>query len=328
MSRQVLRSLHVGVANRGAVHRRVYHASADWEVVGLVDISDDALAQGRAETGLSQAACFRSLEEALEKVSCDAVVISTPPQFHAAQVETALRHGRHVFVEKPFTYDLEEAERLVALARAKSLCLLVGQNDRLNPVAVAFQQAVRSGAYGRLGYVVVNHFKARRAPYPTTPHMHLWQQGVHQIDTLLAIVGQEVTEVRGESFRPPWCDWPSESSVLCHLTFADGVRGTYFGTSNAQSAGSTLMLRAEFEKGALVYDSAQGGLQFLGKEGAEQVALPKASGNEELARLFHRYIVTGEEPPMSGRNNLTTLRVIDALIRSTESGASVRFEAA
>src|SRR5690606_37758651 len=94
--------------------------------------------------------------------------------------------------------------------------------------------------YGALGFVVVNHFKARRAPYHTTPHMHLWSQGVHQVDTLMAIVGREVRSVFGTSVNPTWCDWPSESTVFTQLEFDGGVHGEYMGTSNAQSSRSTL----------------------------------------------------------------------------------------
>src|SRR5690606_8990653 len=102
--------------------------------------------------------------------------------------------------------------------------VVVGQNDRYNPVGAAFRAAVSSKEYGALGYAILNHFKARGTPYHTTPHMHLWSQGVHQVDTLLAVVGQSVREVFGTSVNPPWCNWPSESTVSCHIGFKGGVR--------------------------------------------------------------------------------------------------------
>lgn len=320
----VLKSIHVGVINRGAVHRKVYSQSNQWEIAALVDISEDALAQASDEAGLPRSSCFQHLEDALEKVEADAVVISTPPTFHAAQVEMALDAGRHVFVEKPFTYDVQEAVRLVEKAESKGLRIMVCQNDRLSPANKALQEAVQSGRYGPLGFCVLNHYKARRAPYHLTPHMHLWSQGVHQVDTLMAVVGRDVEYVTGLSVNPPWCDWPSESSVFAQLQFEGGVIGQYTATSNAKSSGSSLTLRAELAQGALIYDSSISKVVFDGESGKEEIPLTPSSANAELASMFYDYIVHGTEPPMSGRQNLKTLRVLDAIIRSTETGERIR----
>lgn len=320
-----VRTIHVGVSRRGAVHLNIYNKSPDWHIVGLVDISEEALEAARDKTGLTKAECFHSLEDAINQMKADAVVISTPPAFHGPQVDLALSAGLHVFVEKPFTYDLAEAERLIEKASEKSLCLVVCQNARYSPVATLFRDAVISGKYGRLGYVTTNHFKARGAPYPTTPHMHLWSQGVHQIDTMMAIVDRDVTEVFGNSFNPAWCDWPSESAFFSQMTFEGGIRAEYAGTSNAKSSRSILTMRAEFEHGALIYDSSVSKLEFDGKSGPETLEAPKTSPNDEVARLFHNYITTGTEPAISGRNNLKTLRVLDAIVQSGQSGRAITF---
>ena len=324
----VLRSIHVGVGQRGVSHWRAYLQSSNWRIAALVDISQEALDFARKEIGLPESSCFKSLEEALEKVEADAVVISTPPALHAPQVEVSLEAGRHVFVEKPFTYDLQKAVELVEKAESRGLRIMVCQNDRLSAAATAMIEAVQSGRYGELGFCVFDHFKARRAPYHLTPHMHLWSQGVHQIDTLMAVVGREVEYAFGTSMNPVWCDWPSESTVFAQLVFEGGVIGQYFGTSNAQSSRSSLMMRAEFARGAIVFDERTKEFCFDGPDGKVDLPVRPSNAGAQLASMFYDYIVHGTEPPMSGRRNLKTLRVLDAIVRSTVTGERIRLKGA
>lgn len=278
--------------------------------------------------GLDANACFGSLAEALERVEADVVVISTPPTLHGSQVALALSAGRHVFVEKPFTCDLAEAEALVAQAERAGLRMVVGQNDRYNPFNQALRAAVRDGRYGELGYCVLTHFKARGTPYHLSPHMHLWQQGVHQLDTLLAIVGRPVEEVFGTSVNPPWCDWPSESTVFAQVVFSGGVIGEYVGTSNAR--GNGLTFRAEFREAALVYDASSRTLvEEKGRERQVLTVEPASMPAEaRLAKQLYDCVVSGEEPETSGRNNLAVLRVIDAIVRATEQRQAIRLSGA
>ena len=53
--------------------------------------------------------------EALLKSNAEAVIISTPNQFHYSQVIECAKHGKHVFVEKPIALDTKEAKRVIKL---------------------------------------------------------------------------------------------------------------------------------------------------------------------------------------------------------------------
>jgi predicted dehydrogenase len=54
----------------------------------------------------------------------DVIYIGTPPTFHHQNAKEALLAGKHVLCEKPFTFDLEELDELIALAKSKNLFLM------------------------------------------------------------------------------------------------------------------------------------------------------------------------------------------------------------
>ena len=69
-----------------------------------------------------------SVEELLEH--CDLVVVASPNDSHFALARTALEHGKHVVVDKPFTVTVDEADALIRLARQGAQMLTVFHNRR------------------------------------------------------------------------------------------------------------------------------------------------------------------------------------------------------
>jgi predicted dehydrogenase len=301
--------------------------------VALVDV-DPALLDAAGEmTGVPESACFTSLAPALKNVEADAVSVVVPAHLHAQFVDEALRADKHVLVEKPFTTSLSIAERLVDLAARRGRTLLVTQTARYGRLVRTLQRLVAEEVYGPLGFMTYVYHKARGGPYPHMEHMHLWGQGVHELDAMCAIAGRPVVSVMGRSVMPPWSDWPSESLAEALITFGprpdrpgsrDRAYGTYVGTSEARAAGS--LFRIECRDAALIAERSGKNIQVARGRETEDLALdrlPYDSTDQHLAQLFHRAITTGEEPETSGRRNLATMRLLDALIRSGETGRAI-----
>jgi predicted dehydrogenase len=91
---------------------------------------------------------FSSLTQLLEEARPDVVHITTPPQSHFEIGRRCLEHGCHIFVEKPFTLDVTEAEKLVALANQKRLRLTVGHDAQFSHVARRMRKLVEDGFLG------------------------------------------------------------------------------------------------------------------------------------------------------------------------------------
>ncbi len=322
-----IRTIHVGAWSRGRAHLGPMTQSPDFEPVALVDVRDDYLELGRELARLGPDACHKTLTEALERHDCDAVIVVTPVTLHAPFIDEALAAGKHVMVEKPFTVSLEDAERAVETAKAQDLQILVTQNDRLNPVYRTIARHLVEETYGPPGYAIMVHHKNRGGPYNPSPHMHAWQQGIHQLDTLLSMIPQAPTRVRGLSVEPPWGDWPSPSLIHAIIEFDGGVTASYIGTSQAKHR--EFQFTVECSEGALATWGYGAEATLSLKRGSDEEPLapdPPPDGKtpeEQIAEMFHQQVSTGEPNELSGQNNLRSMKVVDAIIRATEAGGAV-----
>ncbi len=125
----------------------------------------------------------------------DLVVLATPNASHAPLASAALRAGKHVVVDKPFTLDLAEARQLLQLAHASGRLLSVFHNRRWDSDFLAVRQAIADGAVGQ-----VTHFESHIDRYRPTVRARWREQAVpgagicydlgpHLIDQALQLFG-------------------------------------------------------------------------------------------------------------------------------------------
>ena len=114
------------------------------------------------------------------------------------------------------------------------------------------------------------------------------------------------------------------------IEFAGGVSGVYLGSSDSKA--NAFELRVECADAALIqrgYNKdlfvSQGRQPEERKLDLDPLPLGMAADHDRLmAHLFYEYVINNAEPDISGRNNLGTMRLVDACIRSAETGAAVR----
>lgn len=114
----------------GKQHCRVTSLLKDTEFIGVYDIDPIKC----KEVALSfDVIPFSSYAEMLSAV--DAVIIAVPTTFHYEYVKEAILKEKHIFIEKPFVSNIQEAEKILSLYRQKNNCLIqVGHIERFNPV--------------------------------------------------------------------------------------------------------------------------------------------------------------------------------------------------
>jgi predicted dehydrogenase len=118
----VLRLGVVGFGYWGPNLVRNFHGHPDCRVVTIAD--RDPVARARAATQYPGVALREDAAEVLTAADVDAVAIATPVSSHYALARQALEHGKHVFVEKPFTATAAEAEDLIARAERRSRVIM------------------------------------------------------------------------------------------------------------------------------------------------------------------------------------------------------------
>ncbi len=273
--------------------------------------------------------CFGCLEEALAGVAADAAVISSPAKFHGEQIRLCLEAGLHAFVAKPLTYDLDEAERLVQMAERKQRCLVVDQQFRFSLTERTVADWVRDGRYGRVGYIDVSIHRYRPTMGSFTgDNPFLWEQAVHTFNSLVSILGVPAVRVFARQSRPAWSSYNGPTMSVGLIEFEGGILCDFMGSFESRSF--TMEMRFECERAAfrLVSQNSFGKELEIAEPGAVFVpaGVTDFSENEPSESFNFEAFLTGcrggGRVPNDGRDNLRTLAIVDAFIRSAESGQS------
>ncbi len=96
------------------------------------------------------AGAYTDWRDMLNVVPLDAVAIATPNYLHDIQAIEVLKHGYHVFVEKPMAITLGRAKKMVALAKASKKILMINQSKRFSPVFIAAKDFIVKGGIGKI----------------------------------------------------------------------------------------------------------------------------------------------------------------------------------
>ncbi len=216
----------VGTGDWGANLLRNFAALEDARVVALCDPSPERLEKARTVVPGAQTAA--RLEDVLGLADLDAVAIAAPAKEHGRLARLALEAGKDVYVEKPFTLDVVEAEELVALARARGRIAMVGHLLIHHPAVKKLRAMVTAGELGDIRYVYsqrVNLGKVRR------DENALWSFAPHDISVMLHLLGGEPAEVsaRGASFLQKGVEdvafasmaWPDGRMAHLHVSWLD-----------------------------------------------------------------------------------------------------------
>ncbi|MGN6698060.1 MAG: Gfo/Idh/MocA family protein [Thermomicrobiales bacterium] len=328
----VLRTIHVGVGGRGVWPVEVLGNDPKFRPVALVDVNQDFLGAAADRLGLPESACFTDLAVALQAVAADAVIICTPTRTHAALARLAFAAGKHVLVEKGMTLEWEEAQALVADAARADVKFCVAQNYRYYPVVQTVKRLLGDPADPHHpGQVfIVDCQNHRYRPEPRTldyPYAMVWDMGCHHVDMLADWLGP-VARVTAHSYNAPWSQYPYDANIAATLEYANGAICHYVLTHTATIGDWRIILQGE--RGALrLFDVP--GVQFfprptrqLGQSQPQPCDVADGPRSEQgVADAFHRYITAGDEPGISGRQNLETLAVCELLVRAARDGRTV-----
>ena len=135
----------------GLSHLAIVNAQPDLEVAAVCDASSIMRGVLEKYTGV---ATYDDYDRMLREVELDAVLIATPSRTHASMVRAALDRGLHVFCEKPFTLNVQDAAELAALARSKGLVTQVGYHNRFVGPFEEVKRLLDAGAIGTVTHAL------------------------------------------------------------------------------------------------------------------------------------------------------------------------------
>jgi scyllo-inositol 2-dehydrogenase (NADP+) len=137
----------------------------------------------------------RNYAEILDDPSIELIVVNTPDHLHYEMAMDALRAGKHVVVEKPFTLEAEHGEELIKAARQRNLVLSVFQNRRWDGDFLTVKEIIESGKLGRLVEFESHFDRYRTKIQPSWKDQSLgtgtlYNLGSHLIDQALQLFGK------------------------------------------------------------------------------------------------------------------------------------------
>jgi predicted dehydrogenase len=126
------------------------------EIVGVCD--REPLMAKQLQERFPVKCCFTDVAELVSEARPDVVHITTPPASHFEIARFCLQRGCHLYVEKPFTLNADEAQQLVDLAAGKNLKLTVGHNYQFTHAARRMRAVVQSGYLGGVPVHMESHY--------------------------------------------------------------------------------------------------------------------------------------------------------------------------
>jgi predicted dehydrogenase len=239
----------IGVIGAGALgqhHVRILRDLAGERFVGLYDADATRAAAIAEQLGVVAHPTLDSL-----LVAADAVSIVVPTTAHFAVASAAITAGCHVFVEKPFTVTLDEADELLSMAQTAGRLVQVGHVERFN-------RAVRAA----LPYVESPRFIESDRLAPFNPRGSdvavVLDLMIHDIDLVRTLVGERVTDVQATGIPVLT---PQLDIANARLVFANGAVANV--TASRVSRERVRKLRLFQRSGYLSLDLAAGSGEFF-----------------------------------------------------------------
>ncbi len=173
----------IGVGWYGLVDARAALKSGNVDIVAICDVDADHLQKAADDIQKLQGkrpAVFEQYEALLDMKPLDAVIIASPPQWHALQLLAALERGKDVYCEKPVSYDIREGRAMVDAVARTDRIVQVGFQRRQS---IALKEAVafiNAGGIGKLVQIDAQiHYRAGLkdpTPQPPPPSLdwNLW----------------------------------------------------------------------------------------------------------------------------------------------------------
>ena len=331
--------LRLGVVGAGAVvqvgHLPALKRVREIEVVGICD-TDLPKARALADR-FAVPDAYTDIEELVEyEADLDALLICTPSHLHESHIQAALAAGLHVFVERPLALTSAGAQKLVKLAQKRERVLMIGANHRYRPDVQQIRSFVQSSELGDLESLRAWWFMARagRAALGWRQKkelagggamldlglgmldLTLWLSGFVPVQRVMAIFPERGKEKGVEPSGTAMLALEGGISIHLDVSWRFVGPGERFGMAVRASRGSARI------NPLAIWKDLNGMARDVVSSGAHSRETPFALG---LRAQWAHFVaaVRGDSPAPSPQEQVTLLKVMEAIYESAESGRAV-----
>ena len=173
----------LGAGHLGKIHLRLLQQSDKYELVGFYDPNHENAEKVANELGYKHFSTIAALLHAV-----DVIDIVTPTLSHYKCAKVAIKSGKHVFIEKPISNTIEEAEEIISLAKEYNVKGQVGHVERFNPAFIATKNMIENPMFIEAHRLA--EFNPRGTDVPVVLDLM-----IHDIDAILSVVQSKVKNI-------------------------------------------------------------------------------------------------------------------------------------
>ena len=173
----------LGAGYLGKIHLRLIKDIPEYNLVGFYDIDTSTAKKVSQEFKVNS---FDSFDNLI--TSTDVVVVATPTLSHFECAKKAIENKKHVFIEKPVTHSVEEANELLALVEKMNVKVQVGHVERFNPAFTSAIPFIKNPLFIEVHRL--SSFNTRGTDVSVVLDLM-----IHDIDIVLSIVKSKVTQI-------------------------------------------------------------------------------------------------------------------------------------
>jgi myo-inositol 2-dehydrogenase / D-chiro-inositol 1-dehydrogenase len=330
----MIRFAILGAGRIGKVHGATIAASGVAQVAHVVDFDPKAAAALAAATGAKVAA---SVKDAINAKDVDAVLICTPTDLHAEQIEAAAKAGKAILCEKPVSLSVARIEKVLKTVEKTKANLMIGFNRRHDPNFAMVEKRIRKGDIGAVE--MVNVFSRDPGPPPVS---YIKRSGglyrdmmIHDFDMARFLMGEEFVSLHafGSSIVDPAIGKEGDvDTAVVHMRTASG-RLAVITNSRRASYGYDQRIEVLGVKGMLSASNVHNTtVEFAGASGYTRDPIQNffverygaAYRNELLA--FIGGMKKGKPAKADGYDGLQAQKLADAATKSSQTGKPVEIK--
>ena len=250
------------------------------------------------------------------------VAVATPPLHHYEVAVKVIESGRHLFIEKPMTLDVEESRRLNAMARQRGIILMVGHILLYNPAYMKLREIIEHGELGELCHIQAQRIGLGRVRREEDA---LFSLAPHDISVLLYLFGDtpEALSCFGMDFLQKGIMDCASLNLRFPGKRIGQINVSWFSPEKVRQhtvVGTKKMARVDemIGKGVLKLFDRHVEAQTLAIHEGEEILvdLPDHEPLKEECRHFLSCMESGQTPRSDGSQGLAVVSILDTARRS------------
>ncbi|WML54938.1 Gfo/Idh/MocA family oxidoreductase [Neobacillus sp. PS3-12] len=327
----------IGLGDISKTHISAIQDNPNVDLVAVCD-SDELLRESVPHVNF-----YRDFHDMLKKEALDCVHICLPHYLHYPATKACIEKGVNVFLEKPISLNTIEGIKLVRLEKKhQDIKICVCFQNRYNETFEMLKEFAQSGQFGNLIGIkgLVTWFRPKsyydRKPWRGSMKYAgggvMINQALHTVD-LMQLLGGEIESIRGSIDQLLDYGIDVEDTATAHIKFKNGAKGLFFATV-ANVENSSVELKVIFEKET--FTIKDGILSRIDENGLKEELLvdKKVLGTKfyygashaKLINLFYSCISNNTQNYVHVEDALTSIKMIDAIRRSSEVKKEIKME--